>query len=348
MSEERAVDKTQVLAERRLRMERDGVAGLQEVALQIGLPQWGKGGDDAICPIAIKGLYDDLPPARGRDFFEALINAARTLRQHCRKLPEGVQLFRFDEPSEDREPYRGEPLSPEEKAVEQKAWEDRHRTDWEVLVERKILMQENGSDERREVVLQIGHPYWMAGIETAACPVVLKGASEIGDDEIEHEYGQDLFAALANAVDYSNRRFARMQCGRFFFWPDGEPYGGDHPDDPKPSYQRDPRSISGNWEVIAERTLLRERDGNPKRRRIVIRIGRPYWRKEGEMATCPMELAGIFKDAHRSYGEDFYAALISALEFFEDYFLHRDSDTQYFWPDGTPYEGEPLYREPGV
>jgi hypothetical protein len=339
------MDRAEVLAERRLQMERDGVVDPQEVALQIGIPRWSKGGDDAICPIAIKGLYHDLPPARGRDLFEALVQAARTLRHHCRKPPEGVRFFRFDK-SHDPQPYRGEPPSPEERAVERKAWEDQHREDWDVLVERKILMQEDGSDERHEVILQIGHPYWMGDGETAACPIVLKGAGEHGEDEIECEYGKDLLMALSHAVDATNRRFAGMQCGRFFFWPDGEPYGGDHPDDPEPTYKRDPRSISGNWEVIAERTLLRERDGNPKRRRIAIRIGRPYWDREGEMATCPMELAGIFKDAHPSYGEDFYTALISALEFFEEHFLRLDPDTQYFWRDGTPYNGEPLYHEP--
>jgi hypothetical protein len=339
------MDMADVLAERRLRMECDGAASPQEVVLQIGIPHWSKGGEDAVCPIAIKGLYDDLPPARGRDFFEALVQAARVLRHHCRKPPKGVQFFHFDG-SHDLQPYRGEPPSPEERAVQRKAWEDRHREDWDVLVERKILMQEDGSDERHEVILQIGHPYWMADGEIAACPVVLKGADGPGEDDIEHEYGKDLLGALSNAVRAANRRFAGMQCGRFFFWPDGEPYGGDHPDDPRPSYERDLRSISGNWEVIAERTLLRERDGNPKRRRIAIKIGRPYWDKEGEMATCPMELAGIFKETHPCYGEDLYDALISALEFFEDFFLRLDPDTQYFWPDGTPYEGEPLYLEP--
>jgi hypothetical protein len=341
------VDKADVLAERRLRMEREGVAGPQDVVLQIGVPQWSKGGDDAVCPIAIKGLYDDLPPARGRDFFAALVQAARTLRHHCRKPPEGVRFFHLDG-LPDSDPYRGEPLSPEERALQRKAWEDQHREDWDVLVERKILMQEDGSDERHEVILQIGHPYWMADGETAACPVVLKGADEHGEDEIECEYGKDLLMALSNAVSAANRRFSGMQCGRFFFWLDGEPYGGDHPDDPQPNYKRDPRSTSGNWEAIAERILLRERDGNSKRRLIAIRIGRPYWDEERKRASCPMELAGIFKDKGPEHGHDLYSALISALEFFEDYFLRLDRDTPYFWPDGAPYEGEPLYQEPSA
>ena len=71
------MDEAQILAERRLRMERDGVAGLQDVALQIGIPRWEKDGGDAVCPIAIKGLYDHLPPVRGRDFFDIGLRAVR-------------------------------------------------------------------------------------------------------------------------------------------------------------------------------------------------------------------------------------------------------------------------------
>jgi hypothetical protein len=339
------MDEAQILAERRLRMERDGVSGLQDVALQIGIPRWDKGVGDAVCPIAIKGLYDDLPPARGRDFFDTLVQAARTLRHHCRNPAEGVQFFYFCEPPEDGAPYRGEPLSPEEGAAEQKAWEDEHREKWEVLVERKLLMQEDGSDGRHEVVLQIGHPFWVDDRDIAVCPVVLKGA---GEDEVRHEEGKDLFAALANATRAVSRRFARPQRGRSFFWPDGEPYGGDHPDDPQRQHKLDPRGIPGGWQVIAERALLMERDGYPNRRRLVIRIGRPYWDEEGKRACCPIQLAGLFKSKRPEYGKNSYAALISALEFFDDHVPRLDPDIRYFWPDGRPYEGEPLYRDPGA
>ena len=242
------MDKTQVLAERRLRMERDGIEGAQEVSLQIGIPQWSKGSDEAVCAIAIEGLHEELPPARGRDFFEALVQAARTLRQHCRNPTEGAQFFYFDEPPDDRDALPGRATLCRGESRRSEAWEDRHREDWEVLVERKILMQEDGSDERREVVLQIGQPYWMTDGETAACD---EGA---GEDDIDHSYGRDLFEALSKAVGSINERFAGPQCGRFFFWPDGEPYGGDYPDDPPRRYKRDPRGISGNWQVLAERT----------------------------------------------------------------------------------------------
>jgi hypothetical protein len=217
------------------------------------------------------------------------------------------------------------------------------RDDWAVLVERKILIQDNRSDERREALLQVGHPYWMIEGERAACATALK---DDGDDEIEHYHGRDLFEALSNAVRDINERFSGPQCGRFFFWPDGELYGGDFPDIPRPRLKPDPREVSGNWQVLAERTLLMERDGDPKRRRITIKIGYPYWFEEGKEACCPMEIVGLLPNMRALHGMDFYMVLIFALDFFNRSFMAPDSANRFFWPDGTPYLGEPLDREP--
>ena len=131
-----------------------------------------------------------------------------------------------------------------------------------------------------------------------------------------------------------------------YFWLDGEPYGGDYDYLPPRRYERDPRGIPGNWDVLAERTLLMERNGEPKRRQVAIRIGRPYWRDVDEMASCPIEITGLPKDMGPLSGEDFYMVLILALEFFDRHVRRTDPETRYFWPDGTPYEGEPLDREP--
>lgn len=336
------MDKAQVLVERRLWMERDGVAERQEVALQIGIPQWSKGGDEAVCAIAIAGLKEDMPPVRGRDFFDVLVKAARAMKLYCKTPPQGIHFFYFAEPPHDREPYEGEPIDQEGWEAERRRIEALNRKDWPVLVERKILTQRDGSEERAEVVLQIGHPYWVVEGEMAACPIAMKG----GDvDWVEHREGRDLFEALSSAVGHMNERFEGPQCGQFYFWPDGKPYGGDF--DYLPPRERDPRDIPGNWEVLAERTLLMERDGDTKRRQIAVRIGRPYWSDADEIAYCPIELAGLFKEEGPLIGDDFYMVLIFALEFFDRHIRGTAPDTRYFWPDGTPYEGEPLDREPG-
>jgi hypothetical protein len=345
MSGEKAMDKEQVLAERRLRMERDGVTGLQDVALQIGFPQWSTGGDEAVCAIAIAGLEEDMPPVRGRDFFDVLVKAARTLRQYCMTPPAGIGFFYLAEPPDDRHPYEGDPREPQPLADDGNQFEDFHRKGWELLVERKILMLEDGSDNRREVVLQIGHPYWLPELESAACPIVLRGENE---HEIEHRYGRDPFAALCRAVRAANDRFKRPQRGRLFLWPDGEPYLGDHAYDTPLPFKRDPRERPGNWQVIAERPLLMQRDGDPTRRQITIRIGCPYWSEERKESNCPMQIVGLSPTLPAAPGEDSYEALIYALDFFNIIYMRQDMGLRFFWPDGTPYEGEPLDGEPGA
>lgn len=336
----------EVLAEQRIVMERDGVEGQREIALQIGVPRWSKGGDEAVCPIAIKGLYDELPPARGRDFFEALVQAVRTLRQHCRKPPEGTRLFYLGEPPHDRQPYKGEPWDEEELADAMRHFNACYRKDWSVLVERKILMQRDGSEERSEVVLQIGQPYWITRgkVQMATCPIAMKGED---GGWVDHYDGDDLFEALSHAVHRINVYFEHPRRQPLYFWPDGEPYRGDFSHlPPRRRRKRDPRGIAGNWQVLAERTLLMERDGEATRTQIAIRIGRPYWREERKWMACPLEIAGLYGNMGPMPGRDSYEALIAALEFFDRYTRRTYPDTHYFWPDGTPYEGEPLNMEP--
>jgi hypothetical protein len=347
------VDEDQVLAERQLWMERDGVEGRQEVALQIGIPQWSKGGDEAVCAVAIAGLDETMPPVRGRDFFAALVQAVRTLRHRCRKPPGGVQFFYFQEPPHDRQPYDGEPRDEEELAEAMRQYDSCYRKDWFVLVERRILTQRDGSEERSEVILQIGRPYWITRVKTekATCPIAIKGKDI---DWVDHYDGDDLFEALSKAVRQINRNFGSAR-GRSFFWLDGEPYRGDYPLlPPRRLLRRDPRGRAGNWQAIAERTLLMQQYGDANRTQLTIRIGKPYWRDDGKWSACPLAIDGLYGNIGPMLGRDSYEALISALEFFERHrrtsdpatnYFHPE-DTRYFWPDGTPYEGEPLYLAP--
>jgi hypothetical protein len=340
------VDKDQVLAERRLLMRRDGIEEAQEVALQIGMPRQSKGGDEVVCPIAIRGLHDNLPPVRGRDIFNALVQAVRTLRLHCRKPPEGVHFFYFHEPPHDRQPYEGEPWDEEESEAAMRDYDAPYRNDWSVLVERKILMRRDRSAARSEVLVRIGVPYPITrgNVEMTTCPIAITGQDI---DWLDHRDGSDLFEALSDAVLHINLWFEKPSRGGFFFWPDGEPYCGDFAHlPPRPRRKRDPRGIAGNWEVLAERTLLMECDGAPKRKQISIRIGRPYLVEEGKWVAFPFEIAGLYDNMGPMRGRDSYEALIYALEFFDRHTRRNDVDTSYFWPDGTPYEGEPLYLEP--
>ncbi len=97
--------------------------------------------------------------------------------------------------------------------------------------------------------------------------------------------------------------------------------------------------------VLAERTLLMEEDGSP-RRRIHLRIGYPYWVEDGKDARCPMEIVGLCDNMPAFPGDTTYTSLVYALNFFDGQVCRTDRTDRFFWPDGTPYHGEPLDREP--
>lgn len=318
--------------EERILVEQDGVPGRHAAFLQIGYPQWMKGGDEATCTVAIKGLDEMMPLVRGRDFFEVLVRAARALKARCKTPPAGVRLF-YDDCNE---PYTGEPFDREELEDSWRKLATLYPKEWPVLAERKILMQISGSEERTEITLQIGHPYWEVEGETAACPIAMRGL----DDGPPAIHGDDPFMALSNAVKYMNEYFAGVQCGRWFFWPNGEPYAGDFPDLPPKRYEPDPRGEPGNWDVLAERILWMERDGEPERRRIRIQIGRPYANDENQV-YCPLTIKGWSGGPMGPMaGSTHYSAFVQALGAFETLVMPIDLDARYFWPDGTPYEGE--------
>jgi hypothetical protein len=91
--------------------------------------------------------------------------------------------------------------------------------DWPVLAERKLLVEEDGGEGRREIALQIGHPYWVKdGIE-AACPVALHGFSE----NMQAMRGIDFVQALQLALGFLDM-ITKSGGGIRFFWPDGETY----------------------------------------------------------------------------------------------------------------------------
>lgn len=202
-------------------------------------------------------------------------------------------------------------------------------------------MQVNGAEERTEIILQIGYPYWLVEGESAACPIAMNGL----DGSPPAIHGDDPFMALSSAMKYMNEYFAAVQCGRWFFWPNGEPYAGDFPDLVPKRYEPDPRSKSGNWDVLAERALWMERDDEPGRRRIRIRIGRPYLDAKRQ-ACCPMEVKGRVDSSEPMPGNSPYSAFVSALSHFENFVMPINQEARYFWPDGTPYEGELTDRNP--
>src|SRR4051812_45723155 len=65
-------DRFPVLVQRHLKMKSSLSAAASDVVIQIGHPRIVNSEGDADCPVAVKGLYDDLPDIRGIDGLDAL------------------------------------------------------------------------------------------------------------------------------------------------------------------------------------------------------------------------------------------------------------------------------------
>jgi hypothetical protein len=61
-----------VLVERHLKMKSSVSATAIDIVVQIGHPRTVSPQGDADCPVAVNGLYDDLPDIRGVDSLDAL------------------------------------------------------------------------------------------------------------------------------------------------------------------------------------------------------------------------------------------------------------------------------------
>lgn len=87
-----------------------------------------------------------------------------------------------------------------------------------VIAERQLLFSTKGSDERKELVIRVGEPYWVSD-EMAACPVEFEGLFM----EISDPCGADLLQALhlASDVDPFLKKLSRKYD---FYFPTGEPY----------------------------------------------------------------------------------------------------------------------------
>lgn len=87
---------------------------------------------------------------------------------------------------------------------------------------------------------------------------------------------------------------------------------------------------------IAERLLIAESMLNGERKDIIIRVGMPYWIKEGELAGCSVQFEGLFSEFGDRKGVDLLQALQIASDI--DIFLAAKSDEfNFFWPTGESY-----------
>lgn len=82
-----------VLVERRLKMKVSNSDVPKDVIIQIGHPRAVGPQGDADCPVAVRGLYDDLPPIRGIDSLDALRIAINFVERLLRDKKAQAKLY---------------------------------------------------------------------------------------------------------------------------------------------------------------------------------------------------------------------------------------------------------------
>jgi hypothetical protein len=86
------------------------------------------------------------------------------------------------------------------------------------IAERKLILEDIKTGERRDLTVRVGTPYW-SDDQRACCPREYEGLFESVADAV----GMDPCQALNLATDIDS--MLRPQTNKYkFYWLDGEPY----------------------------------------------------------------------------------------------------------------------------
>jgi hypothetical protein len=88
---------------------------------------------------------------------------------------------------------------------------------------------------------------------------------------------------------------------------------------------------------IAERRLIAESTANGERTNITIRVGTPYWVVEGELAACPVQFNGLFREFNDMKGMDLLQALQLASNV-DAVLAAMSGEFNFFWESGEEYD----------
>ena len=89
-----------------------------------------------------------------------------------------------------------------------------------VLLERRLSMRKRGSVAMQDILIQIGHPYWVEQDIEAACPVAIRGF--LG--RLVDVRGVDQLDAMRLAINLVDSTLNKKATDTEFFWSDGEDY----------------------------------------------------------------------------------------------------------------------------
>ena len=68
-----------------------------------------------------------------------------------------------------------------------------------ILAERKITIEEKDGS-KKNILIQLGKPYWIMENEEAACPIAIKGLY----DKLADIHGADFYQAIELAIQFVN------------------------------------------------------------------------------------------------------------------------------------------------
>jgi hypothetical protein len=88
------------------------------------------------------------------------------------------------------------------------------------IAERTLVLHDHGTDQKVEIRLAIGHPYWTEPGMEAACPVAIYGSfGRLADIR-----GIDPMSALTLAIQFLDSLLKKGAETRTVYWPSGERY----------------------------------------------------------------------------------------------------------------------------
>ena len=86
---------------------------------------------------------------------------------------------------------------------------------------------------------------------------------------------------------------------------------------------------------IAERKMMFSPKGEATRHELTIRVGVPYWDKDG-FGRCPVEYEGLFASMDHAPGVDLLDALVRAADV-EKTLRALSGKYDFFWSNGESY-----------
>jgi hypothetical protein len=92
-----------------------------------------------------------------------------------------------------------------------------------VLITRRLKFRRKLGEALTDIIVEIGHPYWIESDVEAACPVAIRGA--IG--RVNDIRSIDPMSAMKQAISFVEKYLEHPTDGEKIFWPDGESYDGE-------------------------------------------------------------------------------------------------------------------------